>query len=345
MYWEGRRLYLLDQRLLPHKIEYRCCISCDDVIAAIKEMCVRGAPAIGISAAYGLVLAACKAVSDGHNSRQLQQHLFAASLKLRQSRPTAVNLAWALERMEQWLERHIDANPEEICIGLEREAYAIFEEDLENNRLIGAYGSELVPEKARILTHCNAGALATAGYGTAIGVIRAAHEQGKKVHVYVDETRPLLQGARLTAFELCEEGIPATLITDNCAGYVMSIEKIDLVLVGADRITRNGDTANKIGTYALAVMAHYHGIPFYIAAPLSTIDLSIASGKEIVIEERSSYEVTHIVDRCIAPEGMAVFNPAFDVTPAALITAIITERGVVHSPDRHKLEKLFDYQN
>ncbi len=341
LYWKDNQLYILDQRLLPHKIEYRICGACSDVVDLICSMSVRGAPAIGISAAFGMAVAAREAQAKGYNSSQMRSFLKNAADKLFQSRPTAVNLSWALDKIDKWLARHGDANPDQIVEGLTRQAQIILKEDLENNRLIGIKGAGLVPPKASILTHCNAGALATGGYGTALGVIRAAVEKGKEIHVFVDETRPLFQGARLTAFELVHEAIPATLITDNCAGYLMSRGKIDLVVVGADRIAGNGDTANKIGTYSLAVLARYHDIPFYVAAPLSTIDLSLSSGKEIIVEERNRSEVTHFCDCSIAPETIEVYNPAFDVTPAELINAIITERGVVNNPDREKLYNLF----
>jgi len=341
LYWQNNRLFLLDQRLLPEEVKYRVCETCPEVVSAICEMSVRGAPAIGIAAAYGMAIAALEGEKKGLSGELLRSFLSDCSNSLFQSRPTAVNLSWALERINQWLEINSGASPEEISNGLKQEADKIFAEDLENNRLIGSYGSELISREASILTHCNAGALATGGYGTALGVIRAAFDQGKKLHVFVDETRPLLQGSRLTAFEMCQEKIPATLVTDNCAGYLMGEGKIDLVIVGADRIAGNGDAANKIGTYSLAVLASYHEIPFYIAAPLSTIDLSISSGKDIIIEERERVEVTQINNHIVAPEQINVFNPAFDVTPAALITAIITEKGIVHQPNREKLKQLF----
>lgn len=341
LYWDNGKLYLLDQRFLPHKAEYRVCETCGEVVASIREMTVRGAPAIGITAAFGMAIAAREALEKGYSQGQLHDYLNRAAEELIQSRPTAVNLAWAVTEAGKWLEKNKDSAPGEIISGLENLSLRILAEDIENNRLIGLHGAELVPEKASILTHCNAGAFATGGYGTALGVIRAAVDQGKKIHVYVDETRPLLQGARITAFELLQEGIAATLITDNCAGHLMSRGKIDLVVVGADRIAGNGDTANKIGTYTLAVLAGYHNIPFYVAAPLSTIDAAIAGGEEIVIEERCQSEITHIDSYRIAPEGIDAFNPAFDITPAGLITAIITERGVVKAPDKRKLLQLF----
>ncbi len=342
LYWKDNTLYLLDQRLLPHTVRYRSCSSCSDVACAIYEMAVRGAPAIGITAAYGMALAALEGESKGLEKEDLCAFLKKCADYLYRSRPTAVNLGWALKRMDHWLEQHQDASTREISEGLKKEADIICSEDVKNNYRIGAFGTELVPQAASVLTHCNAGALATGGYGTALGVIRAAAEQGKRLHVYIDETRPVLQGARLTTFEMCREKIPATLITDNCAGFLMSRGEIDLVVVGADRIAGNGDTANKIGTYSLAVLANYHNIPLYIAAPLSTIDLSIQSGKDIIIEERDRSEVTHINDHAIAPENIEVFNPAFDITPAGLISAIITENGIANEPNHKKINNLFN---
>ncbi len=341
MIWQERELHLIDQRLLPDCAEYRICRSLMDVADSICDMTVRGAPAIGISAAYGMVIAAQRALETGSDANKMHLDLKGAAEKLQMTRPTAVNLAWALEQANKWLSAHLNATPEEIVTGLEAVAIKIHGEDITNNRQMGLNGAALLPGKASILTHCNAGALATGGYGTALGVIRAAVEAGKDIHVYVDETRPLLQGARITAFELHHEGISATLITDNCAGYLMSQGKIDLIVVGADRIAINGDTANKIGTYSLAVLAAYHQIPFYVAAPISTIDPAIADGKAIIIEERSPNEVTQLNGKRTAPEGITAYNPAFDVTPANLISAIITEREVVHYPDRFKLLKLF----
>ena len=274
-------------------------------------MVVRGAPAIGCAAAFGVVL--------GKGSKQSYE-------LLAKSRPTAVNLFWALDRMKK-------------ARDLEAEAIAIYDEDLAANHAMGDFGAELIPDRARVMTHCNAGALATAGYGTALGVIRSS--RGKKITVIANETRPYLQGARLTAWELVQEGIPCTLITDNMAGHMMSSGQVDVIVVGADRIAANGDTANKIGTYALAVLAKRHGIPFYVVAPLSTFDFKIASGKEIPIEERPAGEVTGYRETRWAPQGVSVRNPAFDVTPAELITGIVCEKGVVLAPNREKLAKLF----
>ena len=300
--WRGDRLELLDQRLLPEKIVYVACRSAAEVAQAIRDMVVRGAPAIGCAAAFGVVLA--KGAPEAYEV-------------LRKSRPTAVNLFWALERMKK-------------AQDLEKEALAIYEEDLAANRAIGRIGAELIRERARVMTHCNTGALATAGYGTALGVIRAA--KAKNISVIANETRPYLQGARLTAWELVQEGIPCTLITDSMAGHLMSQGEVDVVVVGADRIAANGDVVNKIGTYALAVLAQRHGIPFYVAAPLSTFDPSIADGSRIPIEERPAGEVTGYRGTRWAPEGVGVRNPAFDVTPAELVTGIISEKGIASPP-------------
>jgi methylthioribose-1-phosphate isomerase len=308
--WLGDRLELLDQRLLPDKTVYVTCRTADEVAKAIKDMVVRGAPAIGCAAAFGVVL------SKG--SPQAYE-------VLKKSRPTAVNLFWALERMSK-------------AKDLEAEAKAIYDEDLAANRAMGDLGAALIPEKARVMTHCNAGALATAGYGTALGVIRSS--KGKNISVIANETRPYLQGARLTAYEMVQEGIPVTLITDSMAGHLMSRGEVDVVVVGADRIAANGDVANKIGTYALAVLAKRHGIPFYVAAPLSTFDPSIPDGSKIPIEERGADEVTGYRETRWAPQGVSVRNPAFDVTPAELITGIITERGVLSSPSRERIAEL-----
>jgi methylthioribose-1-phosphate isomerase len=313
--WTGDTLRLLDQRALPEKIEYVACRTAADTAQAIRDMVVRGAPAIGCAAAFGIALEA-KRTAD----------LEAAFEALAKSRPTAVNLFWALARMRRTLARDRSA--------LEPEAIAIFEEDLAVNRAIGAHGAVLVPDRARIMTHCNAGALATAGYGTALGVVRSARDQGKAVSVVANETRPFLQGARLTAWEMVQERIPVTLVTDSMAGFLMSRGEIDLLIVGADRVAANGDVANKIGTYTLAVLARRHDLPFYVAAPVSSFDLDIAEGASIPIEERPGDEVTGYRGSRWAPQGVAVRNPAFDVTPAELITGLITERGVLRAPSR-----------
>ncbi len=319
--WRGDALDLLDQRLLPREMTYVACRDAHDVAAAIRDMVVRGAPAIGVSAAFGLALAAMR----GDDVR-------AAAEELRATRPTAVNLMWALDRM---LGVHARGG------NLTAEACAIFDEDVESCRRIGRFGAELLGDSATVLTHCNAGALATAGYGTALGVIRAAIEGGKRVAVFADETRPYLQGARLTAWELQQEGIDVTLITDSMAGHFFQKGTFDAVVVGADRIAANGDAANKIGTYTVAVLANAHGVPFYVAAPLSTIDVRCPNGAAIPIEERSAAEVTRIGGTSVAPEGVAVRHPAFDVTPANLITAIITDRGVLRAPYEEAIRALF----
>jgi len=327
--WEGEvpgTLWILDQRRLPHEkveLEVRDVATCCE---AIKTLAVRGAPAIGIAAAFGVVLGAQRA------QRDMEGAVRAAAEQLALSRPTAKNLFWALERMKKLAsERGTDARR------LLEEARRIHEEDRQMCRAIGRHGSAYIEDGANVLTHCNAGGLATGAYGTAIGCIYAAVEQGKSVHVYADETRPLLQGARLTAFELKESGVPVTLLADNMAGFAMQRGKIDLVVVGADRICRNGDFANKIGTYSVAVLAREHGIPFYVAAPSSTFDLELASGEGIPIEERSPDEVASHAGKRIAPVGVGAWNPAFDVTPARYVTAIFTERGVVEAPSEARI--------
>ena len=310
--WKGDRLELLDQRLLPEKTEYVTCRTAAEVAQAIRDMVVRGAPAIGCAAAFGVVL--------GKGKKE-------AFELLAQSRPTAVNLFWALERMRK-------------AKDLNAEAEAIFEEDLAANQAMGKLGAVLIPERARVMTHCNTGALATAGYGTALGVIRASKD--KNISVIANETRPYLQGARLTAWELVQEGIPCTLITDSMAGHLMSKGEVDVIVVGADRIAANGDVANKIGTYPLAVLAKRHGIPFYVAAPLSTFDPSIPDGSKIPIEERPAAEVTGYGSTRWAPQGVSVRNPAFDVTPAELITGIICEKGVAKPPYAESIAALLN---
>jgi len=330
--WEDGRLVLIDQTRLPTEQVERACASWPEVAEAIRGLVVRGAPAIGVAAAFGVVLAA--RASRARDRAALEADLEEAIKGLAATRPTAVNLFWALDRMR----RTAEAAPELPVVALADrllvEAQAILAEDLAANRAMGAHGVALVPSGARVLTHCNAGALATAGYGTALGVIRAAHERGRLAMVWVDETRPVMQGSRLTAWELATEGIPHRLISDVAAGFVMKRGEVDLVVTGADRIAANGDTANKIGTYSVAVLARHHGIPFYVAAPCSTIDPSIPTGDAIVIEERAAAEVRGVGDRQTAPAASPVFNPAFDVTPAELITAIVTERGVVRPPYR-----------
>lgn len=301
-------------------------------------MIVRGAPAIGVSAAYGMVLGAAE--YKGDDVEGFIKHLEKVSELLKDTRPTAVNLFWAIERMLKVAYNNRQASVEDIKDLLLKEADRMAQEDVETNRRIGYFGQQLLQDGAVVLTHCNAGALATVGYGTALGVIRAAREAGKNISVYADETRPYLQGARLTAWELMEEGIPVTLITDSMAGYFMKKGIISAVIVGADRIAANGDVANKIGTYTLAVLAKENRVPFYVAAPLSTLDLSIESGDDIPIEERDEREVTHIGGVRIAPHGVKVANPAFDVTPNQYVTAIITDAGVVYPPYKQNLQKL-----
>jgi len=339
--WTGDSLFLLDQRKLPLREEWVECKDYECVAKAIEEMVVRGAPAIGVVAAYGVVLGAKKVAKETKNFLDFKAKLELIINRLAATRPTAVNLFWALKKMKRIVEA--GRNIEDIVSALETEAVNIEQQDVETNRKIGQYGSELLSSREVVLTHCNTGALATAGYGTALGVIRAAFEAGKEITVYVDETRPYLQGARLTAWELQQEGIPYYLITDNMAGWLMASGEITCVIVGADRIALNGDTANKIGTYALSVLAKEHGIPFYVAAPTSTFDLSIRTGKEIPIEERAPEEVLfcHCRDCRIAPYGAKVKNPAFDVTPHENITAIITEKGVINSPNEEKILEFF----
>ncbi len=317
---------MIDQRLLPAEEVWLSYDSYEGVADAIRDMVVRGAPAIGVAAAIGAWFGARDIDSD--DSQTFYREFEGICAVLAATRPTAVNLFWALDRMKHFAHANLDRSVTELKIGLEYEALAIAQEDEMTNRKMGKWGEPLLPDGARVLTHCNAGALATGGYGTALGVIRAAVAAGKKISVVADETRPFLQGARLTAWELQKENIPVTLICDNMAGYLMSKGEIDCVIVGADRITANGDVANKIGTYTVAVLAKEHNIPFYVAAPVSTIDLSLADGSLIPIEERNSREITHVKDVQLAPAGIEVRNPAFDVTPARLVTAIITEHGV-----------------
>lgn len=337
--WKDQRLQILDQTRLPGKKVLEDLERYEQVAEAIKTMKVRGAPLIGIAAAYGLVLAAMKC--QDCDQEAFREYLQEAKRTLAATRPTAVNLFWALERMENVWVFNAGKSAGQLTELLEKEANAICREDMEGNRIMGRLGSELIPRGAGVLTHCNAGALAVSGYGTALGIIRAAFEQGKIKQVYAGETRPLLQGARLTAWELMEDGIPVTLITDNMAAYLMKQGKIDLVVVGADRITAQGDVANKIGTYGLAILADYHGIPFYVAAPASTIDMSLDLGDKIPIEEREHDEVRRIGGVLVAPEGVPVYNPAFDVTPSRLITAIITEKGILTRPYAPELSRLF----
>jgi methylthioribose-1-phosphate isomerase len=325
--WENDSIFLIDQRKLPYQREWLACRTIEEVISAIKGMAIRGAPAIGVAAAMGLALGSQSIEEEKYAI--FRDRFIKLSRDMEQARPTAVNLKWAVDRMRSLLDRMKGNTPGEIKKALRRESESILEEDIAINRKIGQNGIELIPDRATILTHCNAGALATGGYGTALGVIRAAQETGKDIHVIVDETRPLLQGLRLTAFELMEDHIPITVIVDSAAGYLMRKKVIDLVITGADRITSNGDMANKIGTYQLAVIAKENHIPFYAAAPLSTFDTSLKSGDQIPIEERDPLEVVSFAGHLIGPEGVHAFNPAFDITPAKFISAIITEKGVI----------------
>jgi methylthioribose-1-phosphate isomerase len=336
--WEGDAVVLIDQRNLPTREEYVVCRDAPSVAQAIKDMVVRGAPAIGVTAAMGIALG-LRSTPDASEA-ELRDRMSSLSTLLAATRPTAVNLFWAIERMKRRFEELLPEGVPRTLEGMEQEALVIQKEDIEMNRRMGAHGEKLLADGARVLTHCNAGALATAGYGTALGVIRAAVEAKKRISVFADETRPFLQGARLTAWELAKDGIPVTLITDNMAGHFMARGEIDAVVVGSDRIAANGDVANKIGTYSVAVLAKEHGIPFYAVAPTSTFDLSIATGKEIPIEERSPEEVTHIQGVRIAPEGVAIRNPAFDVTPHRLVTAIVCENGVARAPYIESLREM-----
>jgi len=332
VYWAGDSVVMIDQKALPHEERYLTFQDYRDVANAIRDMTVRGAPAIGIAAAMGIALGIGR--SPASTPGALADEFQRICTEFATTRPTAYNLFWAIDRMTDRFRRLCEDNAgiDDVRRALRDKAVAIAADDIERNRRMGAFGNTLFPHGGGILTHCNAGALATGGYGTALGVIRALHEAGKPVHVYVDETRPVLQGARLTAWEMKKEGIPATLIADTAAGACMKQGKIDGVIVGADRIAANGDTANKIGTYSLAVLAHAHGIPLYVAAPFSTIDFTTKEGADIPIEERSAEEVLSVGGVRTAPDGIDVYNPAFDVTPCHLIDAIITERGIVTAP-------------
>lgn len=330
--WQDDAIVMIDQRKLPSAEVYVHCKSANEVARAIKSMVIRGAPAIGVAAAMGIALGMEKSKATG--TRQFATEFQRTCDVMAATRPTAVNLFWAIDRIKQAFSDGALAGESvaQLQARLRREAMAIHDQDVASCRAIGCNGAALVPTGARILTHCNAGALATAGYGTALGVIRCAVEAGKAVHVLADETRPFLQGSRLTAWELTRDGIDTTVITDSMSGALMRDGQIDLVVVGADRIAANGDTANKIGTYTVAVLAKEHGLPFYVAAPWSSIDLSMPDGSNIPIEERDAKEVTHVGANRLAPEGAAVRNPAFDVTPHRYITAIVTDRGVFHPP-------------
>ena len=341
--WSDEGVLMLDQRLLPTEETWLTLRSFTEVADGIRDMVVRGAPAIGVSAAYGIALGAKNFV--GTSVADLEEELDYVSDVMSKTRPTAVNLFWAINRMNRTFQkaREDGKSVSEIKQILLEDAKAIHEEDIESQRLIAQFGGELLENDSTVLTHCNAGALATGGvWGTALGVIRGAVNQGKNIHVFADETRPYLQGARLTAWELLQDDIPVTLITDNMSGHIMKQGKIHAVVVGSDRIAANGDVANKIGTYMVAVLANRHNIPFYVAAPLSTVDMNCPTGDEIPIEERNMREVTHVKDIQLAPEGVLVSNQAFDVTPNDLVTAIITEKGVARAPYAESLRKQFE---
>jgi methylthioribose-1-phosphate isomerase len=331
-------LHLIDQRKLPQVYEIFQCRTHKDAEFAIKDMVVRGAPAIGVAAAYGVVLAGNE--FKGLPKAEFLMKLEQACTVINGARPTAVNLMWAVKRMRALIQANCSADTATLCDRLAAEASHMAQEDIAINKLMARYGNDIVPQNATILTHCNTGALATVGYGTALGVVREAHNTGKNIFVYADETRPRLQGARLTAWELVQEKIPAKLIPDNAAATLIRDGKIDLILVGADRIALNGDTANKIGTFMLSVIAKAYQVPFYVVAPTSTIDFEMETGREIDIEERNSEEVTHIETVRIAPEGIEVYNPAFDVTPFDNITGIITEKGIIQRPFRENIRNL-----
>ncbi len=335
--WIDDHIRLIDQRKLPKELVYIDCYDVETLGEAIKSLAVRGAPALGIAGAMGLALASLKA--KGNNTKEIISHLEKAKQYLASTRPTAVNLFWAMDRVMN-LAKNFKGSVKELRKALIQEALTIAKEDEEMCKAIGDYGASIVQDGWNILHYCNTGFLATGDYGTALGVIRSAHRQGKNIHVWVCETRPLLQGARLTAWELSQDKIPYTLITDNMAGYLMQQGKVDMVVLGADRITAQGDVANKIGTYTLAVLSKYHNIPFYSAAPFSTVDLTIEKGEEIKIEERNPNEIIFFRGVQIAPKNSPVYNPAFDVTPHHLITGIITEKGIAYPPFEESLKRL-----
>jgi methylthioribose-1-phosphate isomerase len=336
--WTDRGVRFIDQTKLPTEEIYVTCKTYQEVADAIRNMVVRGAPAIGVAAAMGIALGVKN--SKAESTGELKQEFDQICEVIGKTRPTAVNLFWAIRRMQGKFETLRVRPVEQIKQALIEEAQRMHAEDIAINQAMGRHGAALMPATGGVLTHCNAGALATAGYGTALGVIRAAVEQGKKIHVYADETRPFLQGSRLTAWELVKDGIPTTVISDNMSGAMMRQGKIGAVIVGADRIAANGDVANKIGTYTVAVLAKEHGIPFYVAAPISTVDLETPDGSKIPIEQRNPAEVTHIAGKAITPAGVMIENPAFDVTPAKLVTAIVTERGIARAPYEESLARI-----
>jgi methylthioribose-1-phosphate isomerase len=337
--WRGEYIRMIDQRKIPAKLEWYVCRGYKDVIKAIRVMAIRGAPAIGVAAAMGLALGAKAIRTSSYASFERQFRGMAEEMT--RARPTAVNLKWAVDRMGLLVERMAGVPVDQIKKGLRRESEKMLAEDIDINRRIGQHGQKLVPKESTILTHCNAGSLATGGYGTALGVIRAAHEAGKKVEVIADETRPWLQGLRLTAFEMMQDSIPVTVIADSAAGYLMRQRRIDLVITGADRIAVNGDVANKIGTYQVAVLAKENRIPFYVAAPISTIDLKIRSGEMIPVEEREGREICCFGKRQLGPAGVNAYNPAFDITPGKYVKAIITEQGLIKPPYLREIRKIF----
>jgi methylthioribose-1-phosphate isomerase len=341
--WTKSGVVFIDQTKLPTEEVYVTCTTHQQVADAIRNMVVRGAPAIGVAAAMGIALGVKN--SKAENGADLKKDLDQICETIRQTRPTAVNLFWAIRRMTEKFESLRIRPIAQIQQALIEESQRMHAEDIAANQAMGRHGATLMPSSGGVLTHCNAGALATAGYGTALGVIRAAVEAGKKIHVYADETRPFLQGSRLTAWELMKDGIPTTVISDNMAGVMMQQGKIGAIVVGADRIAANGDVANKIGTYTVAVLAKEHGIPFYVAAPISTVDLATPDGSKIPIEQRNPREVTHIAGKQMTPDGVKVENPAFDVTPARYVTAIITERGIARAPYTESLLELAEATN
>ena len=340
MRWADGKFEMIDQRILPNRFEYIVYDSAQSVAEGIKTMVVRGAPAIGCAAAFGIALEGLKLYKE--NNKDYRKNFEIAFKVLAESRPTAVNLFWALAKMQKLINENLTLSLEELSSILLLEAIAIMEEDININKQMGAFGADLLKDGDVVLTHCNAGALATAGHGTALGVIRSAVEQGKKISVIADETRPFLQGARLTSWELIQDNIPVTLITDNMAGYLMSKGEINAIIVGTDRVAANGDVANKIGTYMVAVLARRHNIPFYVACPISTIDLNCPNGEAIPIEERAKEEVTGYRDTQWAAKGVSVRNPSFDVTPAELVTAIITEKGIIYDPNKFNLNSFLN---
>jgi methylthioribose-1-phosphate isomerase len=336
--WKDGMVRILDQRYLPEQVIYRDYFKCSEVTLAIRDMVIRGAPAIGVAAGYALALTAWHSKST--NTAELMGEMQASANELKKSRPTAVNLFWAIQRILSVTEQQQGKSLNQIKQRIVSEALKICDEDVQMNLRIAQNGQDMIPDKANVIHHCNTGALATAGIGTALGIVRLAHERGKDIHVFVDETRPRLQGARLTAWELTQLGIPYTIIVDGASGYIMKHHKIDACLVGCDRVAANGDVANKIGTYNLALIAKAHAVPFFSVGPTSSIDLSISSGDEIYIEERAESEVSQVGNTRIAPQGARVANPAFDVTPAEYITAIITDQGAAYPPYERSLSKL-----